>query len=135
MASTMSDFLDELETADPEARERRQFAALGEQIAHARRAAPAFASALADVDPAVVTDRAALARLPVIRKSELMERQSAGPDTHRPFGGLTALESDSGATLPRNEAAGTVDFHGPAARFRRFRTCSAAAGAGIDHNV
>jgi phenylacetate-CoA ligase len=93
MASTMSDFLDELETADPEARERRQFAALGEQIAHARRAAPAFASALADVDPAVVTDRAALARLPVIRKSELMERQSAGPDTHRPFGGLTALES------------------------------------------
>ena len=52
MASTMSDFLDELETADPEARERRQFAALGEQIAHARRAAPAFASTLADVDPA-----------------------------------------------------------------------------------
>jgi phenylacetate-CoA ligase len=93
MARTMSVFLDELETADPEVRERRQFAALGEQIAHARRAAPALAETLADVDPAAVTDRTALARLPVIRKSELMERQSAGPDAHRPFGGLTALET------------------------------------------
>jgi phenylacetate-CoA ligase len=93
MARTMSVFLDEFETADPEMRERRQFAALGEQIAHAKRAAPTLAATLADVDPAAVTDRAALARLPVIRKSELMERQSTGPDSHRPFGGLTALET------------------------------------------
>lgn len=89
----MSDFLDELETRDPEERERRQFAALSEQVAHARRAAPAFAELLAGVDPAAVTDRAALARLPVIRKSELMERQKGGPEAHRPFGGLTAVET------------------------------------------
>ena len=89
----MSDFLDELETRDPEERERRQFAALAEQVAHAKRAAPAFAELLAGVDPSSVTDRAALARLPVIRKSELMERQKGGPDAHRPFGGLTALET------------------------------------------
>jgi phenylacetate-CoA ligase len=89
----MSDFLDELETRDPAARERRQFAALAEQVAHAMRAAPAFAELLAGVDPAAVTDRAALARLPVIRKSELMERQKGGPGAHRPFGGLTAVET------------------------------------------
>ncbi|MFZ9416432.1 MAG: phenylacetate--CoA ligase family protein [Alphaproteobacteria bacterium] len=77
----------------PEARERRQFAALAEQVAHAMRAAPAFAELLAGVDPAAVTDRAALARLPVIRKSELMERQKGGPGAHRPFGGLTAVET------------------------------------------
>ncbi|MFM8990270.1 MAG: phenylacetate--CoA ligase family protein [Alphaproteobacteria bacterium] len=89
----MSDFLDELETRDPEEREHRQFAALAEQLAHAMRAAPAFAELLAGVDPAAVTDRAALARLPVIRKSELMERQKGGPEAHRPFGGLTAVET------------------------------------------
>jgi phenylacetate-CoA ligase len=89
----MSDFLDELETRDPEERERRQFAALAEQVAHAMRAAPAFAELLAGVDPAAVTDRAALVRLPVIRKSELMERQKGGPGAHRPFGGLTAVET------------------------------------------
>ena len=89
----MNDFLDELETRDPEERERRQFAALADQIAHARRAAPAFAASLADVDPAAVVDRAALAKLPVLRKSELMDRQAAGPEAHRPFGGLTAVET------------------------------------------
>jgi phenylacetate-CoA ligase len=89
----MQDFLDELETRDPEERERRQFAALADQIAHARRAAPAFAASLADVDPAAVVDRAALAKLPVLRKSELKDRQTGGPEAHRPFGGLTAVET------------------------------------------
>ena len=41
----------------------------------------------------LATDRVALARLPVIRKSELMERQKGGPEAHRPFGGLTAVET------------------------------------------
>ena len=51
-----------------------------------RRNAPAFARILADVDPAAVTSRAALARLPVTRKSELLELQKAS----RPFGGFAA---------------------------------------------
>jgi len=89
----MTDFLDELETRDPEERERRQFASLAEQIAHARRRAPAFAGSLADLDPDSVVDRAALAKLPVLRKSELMAHQAKGPDAHRPFGGLTAVET------------------------------------------
>lgn len=89
----MGDHLDDLETRDHEQRERRQFRALGEQIAHAKAHAPAFTRLLADVDPHAVTDRAALARLPVVRKSELMELQKQGPDAHRPFGGLTAVKT------------------------------------------
>ena len=89
----MTDFLDELEIRDPEQRERRQFAALAEQLANAKANAPGFASTLADVDPDAVTSRAALAKLPVLRKSELIERQKEGPDSHRPFGGLTAVKT------------------------------------------
>lgn len=89
----MSDYLDELETRDPELRERRQFAALTEQIAQAKENAPAFGASLADIDPYAIINRSALARLPVLRKSALMDRQKEGPDSHRPFGGLTAVET------------------------------------------
>jgi phenylacetate-CoA ligase len=82
----MTDHFDTLETRDPEVRERALMAALPRQIAHAKARAPAFARILADVDPAAVTSRAALARVPVTRKSELLERQKAA----RPFGGFAA---------------------------------------------
>jgi phenylacetate-CoA ligase len=82
----MSEHYDALETRDPQLREREQFAQLGRQIAYARANAPAFARTLADVDPAAITTREALARLPVIRKSELGDFQKQG----RPFGGLAA---------------------------------------------
>ena len=77
---------DALETRDPELRERAQFAALPGQVAHAQSAAPAFAKILAGVDAGAVTSRAALARLPVTRKSELLEIQKLS----RPFGGFAA---------------------------------------------
>jgi phenylacetate-CoA ligase len=80
----MSAFFDRLETRDPAERERAQFARLPQQIAHAKAHAPAFARSLAGVDPAAVTSRAALATLPVTRKSELAELQQST----RPFGGL-----------------------------------------------
>ncbi|QHE84046.1 phenylacetate--CoA ligase family protein [Hydrogenophaga sp. BPS33] len=88
MAQT--EFFDALETRSPDEREAAHVAALPAQIAHAKKHAPAFAELLADVDPATITSRAALARLPVIRKHELLERQTA----HRardPFGGFSAL--------------------------------------------
>ena len=84
--SAGDDHYDALETRDPELRERALFAALPDHIAHAKANAPHFAELLADADPAAVTDRAALAALPVTRKSELIERQKADP----PFGGLAA---------------------------------------------
>jgi len=79
-------FYDTLETRAPDLRERALLAALPKHIAHAK-AAPALAALLRDVDPHAVTSRAALAKLPVLRKSELIERQKALP----PFGGLAAV--------------------------------------------
>ena len=66
----MTDFYDSLETRSPAEREAAQLALLPAQIAHAQSASPAFAEVLRAVDPTTVRDRAALARLPVTRKSE-----------------------------------------------------------------
>ncbi len=79
-------YYDARETRDPAAREHDLLARLPAQIAHAKARAPAFAALLQDIDPAAVTTREALARLPVIRKSELLERQKLA----RPFGGFAA---------------------------------------------
>lgn len=79
-------YFDALETRDPEQRERDLFAALPQQVAHAMQHAPAFAELYRGVDAGQVSSREALARLPVIRKHELIERQKALP----PFGGLNA---------------------------------------------
>ena len=77
---------DTLEIRDPEARERAIFAALPAQIAYAKANTAAYARLLHDVDPGTVRSRAALARLPVVRKSELVDMQKA----LRPFGGVAA---------------------------------------------
>jgi phenylacetate-CoA ligase len=82
----MSDHFDALETRDPARREREQFARLPDVIANALRA-PGWAAHLAGVDPRAVSSRAALATLPVLRKSDLPALQSAAP----PFGGLNVL--------------------------------------------
>ncbi len=94
----MNPFYDALETRDPSAREAALLAALPPQVAHARAASPAFASILADTDPAAITSRAALARLPVTRKYELLERQQAGRADNA-FGGFAAI--GFGAAMPR----------------------------------
>jgi phenylacetate-CoA ligase len=83
----MSKFYDALETRDPAEREKAQMAALPAQIAHARANSPFFAESLGDVDPAGVASRAALARLPVLRKSALGALQKAKP----PMGGLLGV--------------------------------------------
>src|SRR3546814_18990887 len=57
------------------------------QLAHAKAKAPAYAEMLAEVDPDAVTSRAALAQLPVTRKSDLMQRQSPAA----PFGGFAQI--------------------------------------------
>jgi len=82
----MSESFDALETRDPAQRERELLARLPAHIAHARAAAPAYAALLANVDAAAVTTRAALAALPLTRKSTLSEQQKAA----RPFAGYAA---------------------------------------------
>ena len=79
----MPDSYDELETRAPDAREREQFSALPGLIARAMSAL-GWGEQLAGVDLKSVTSRAALGRLPILRKSELKERQTARP----PFGGF-----------------------------------------------
>ena len=85
---TQASFYDSLETRDPEARERALLVALPKQIAHAKANAPALAALLRDIEPESVRSRADLAKLPVLRKSELIERQKRAP----PFGGLAAVK-------------------------------------------
>jgi phenylacetate-CoA ligase len=79
----MPEHYDALETRDHVAREREQFARLGEIIARAMTA-PGWAKHLEGIDPESVTSRASLAKLPVMRKSDLAALQKA----HPPFGGL-----------------------------------------------
>jgi phenylacetate-CoA ligase len=97
----MNEHFDTLETRDPESRERAILNALPRQVRHAKAGAPAFARILAAVDPAAVTTRAALAQVPVTRKSELLELQKAS----RPFGGF--------AVDPQRAAARVFASPGP----------------------
>lgn len=82
---------DHLETRSPEAREQSQFGMLPALLRRAIETAPGWAEQLKGVDPAAVTSREALAKLPVLRKSSLKDRQKARP----PLGGY-ATSSGSG---------------------------------------
>ncbi len=95
-----TDYFDALERRDPAEREAALLAKLPGQIAHAQVDTPAFAELLQGVDAAAVTTREALARLPVVRKHELLERQSAYRAVD-PFGGFSALLRGAGAARER----------------------------------
>ena len=79
------DTLDGLETRHPEERERDLMARLPGLIERAKTA-DGWSRILADVDPAAITSREALADLPITRKADLKPLQRAA----MPFGGLSA---------------------------------------------
>jgi phenylacetate-CoA ligase len=81
----MSDLFDALEAREPAVRERELLAALPALIAQAQ-AAPGWAAILKDVKAGDINSRAALAQLPVTRKSDLHDLQKAA----LPFGGLNS---------------------------------------------
>ena len=81
---------DALETRSPQEREAALMAALPAQITNAQNNSAAFAEILQGVDAAAVTSREALARLPVTRKYELLERQQA-QRAKDPFGGFSTI--------------------------------------------
>ncbi|MBU4612757.1 AMP-binding protein [Achromobacter sp. GG226] len=96
----MTEFYDALEVRDPEQRERDLMAALPGVVARAADTAPALARQLAGVDTWAVNSRQALARLPVLRKSELLEAQQQARAANAPasltrrervFGGFSAV--------------------------------------------
>jgi len=88
------DVLDALETRDPEQRERDLMARLPGHIARAKQA-PGFASILEGVAAEDIRSRAALAQLPVTRKSDLREAQRRAP----PLAGLNATPVGAMARL------------------------------------
>ena len=96
----MAEHCDALETRTHLARESAWMQTLPLQIAHAQAHASALASSLAGVQASQVNSLAALARLPVVRKQELLDLQkasrAAGGDV---FGGFSALRF--GAHMPR----------------------------------
>ncbi|NIY96481.1 phenylacetate--CoA ligase [Salipiger sp. HF18] len=81
----MSMYYDDLETRSADERATALTEALPAQIARAQKL-PGYATSLAGIDAASVTDRAALAALPVLRKSALVSAQGAAA----PFGGYAA---------------------------------------------
>ena len=123
----MTDHYDALESRSPQEREQALMAALPRQIAHAQQASPAFAEILAGIDAADVTSRAALARLPVTRKSELLQRQQA-QRADNPFGGFSALAF--GAQMPRvfSSPGGIYEPEGCGSDYWRMARAIHAAG-------
>jgi len=108
----MPAYFDTLETRDPELRERALLAELPRQVAYAKANAPAFARLLEGVEPGAVTTRAALARLPVTRKSELLALQQAS----RPFGGFAAARWGTPAAGPVRVFASPGPIYEPEGR-------------------
>ncbi|MEX0344224.1 MAG: phenylacetate--CoA ligase family protein [Rhizobiaceae bacterium] len=80
----MSEYFDDRETVSEAQRERDLFSRLRDHLAQSVQVAPGLAKWLDGHDLSSVADRSALAKLPVLRKAELMEMQLADP----PFGGF-----------------------------------------------
>jgi phenylacetate-CoA ligase len=79
----MPDHYDSLEIRNPTLRDREQSDALAGIVKRAMTA-PGWAKHLAGIDPRSITSRNALAKLPVLRKSDIADLQKETP----PFGGL-----------------------------------------------
>ncbi|MGD9829792.1 MAG: phenylacetate--CoA ligase family protein [Hyphomicrobiaceae bacterium] len=82
-------YYDTLETRATQTREHSQFSLLPDLLRRAVSECPGWAAHLAGADLAAVTSRAALARLPLLRKDQLKARQAAEP----PFGGFATTET------------------------------------------
>lgn len=83
----MTEYYDRQEIREPDQREAELIKAVAKQVAHAKNNSPAYKTILADVNPATISSREAIAQLPVTRKSELIGLQKES----RPFGGLAAV--------------------------------------------
>ena len=123
----MIHFYDTLETRVPQVREAELMRSLPQQVAHARKSSAAFAQILQAVDPVTVSSRAALARLPVTRKTDLHERQLAQRQSDV-FGGFSAV--GFGAHMPRvfSSPGPIYEPEGKAADYWRMARAIFAAG-------
>ena len=127
----MSTHFDALETRDPAQRETAHLAALPLQVAHAKSKARAFAKSLLSVDASAVTSLTALAKLPVIRKHELLEQQQSQRASDI-FGGFSAIAY--GKTMPRIFASPGTIYEPEGARGDYWRMARAMFAAGFREN-
>jgi phenylacetate-CoA ligase len=126
----MNTHLDALETRAPAVREAALLAALPGQIAHAQKNAPAFAEILKDIHAADITSRAALAKLPVSRKYELLEKQKASRAAGgNVFGGFSAVSY--GSKMPRVFSSPGPLYEPEGSRADYWRMARAIAAAGF----
>ena len=96
----MAEHYDALETRDPAERERELLAALPQIVARAMTA-PGWAKHLEGTDPKSVNSRAALAKLPVLRKPDLAATQAENP----PFGGYNVTPAGMAKRLHMSPGA------------------------------
>jgi phenylacetate-CoA ligase len=113
----MPDHYDSLEIRDPAERERELMAALPQIIAHAMRA-PGWARHLKGVDPRSVNSRAALAKLPVLRRVDLAALQKDDP----PFGGFAVTPPEKAKRLHMSPGA----LFEPQGQGKDFGNCARA---------
>jgi phenylacetate-CoA ligase len=126
----MNTHMDALETRNPAAREASLLAALPAQIANAQKNAPAFAEILKNIRAADITSRAALAKLPVIRKYELLEKQKASRAAGGSvFGGFSAVKY--GPQMPRVFSSPGPLYEPEGSRADYWRMARAIAAAGF----
>ncbi len=126
----MKTHMDALETRDPAVREAALLTALPGQIAHAQKNAPAFAEILKDIHAADITSRGALAKLPVIRKYELLEKQKASRAAGgNVFGGFSAVSY--GSKMPRVFSSPGPLYEPEGSRADYWRMARAIAAAGF----
>ena len=134
----MSDFYSMLIATEkrPHAdRERIQLQALPPQIKLAQQKSAAFAEILAGLDASAVTSRAALAQLPVTRKTELLDRQKAARTASENsqhanvFGGFSSITF--GAAMPRVFASPGTIYEPEGRQLDYWRSARALAAAGF----
>ena len=134
----MSDFYSMLVAAEKRPhvdRERVQLQALPSQIKHAQQTSAAFAEILAGIDVSVVTSRSALAKLPVTRKTELLDRQKAAraaandAENIYVFGGFNSI--NFGAHMPRIFASPGPIYEPEGKQLDYWRSARALAAAGF----
>ena len=113
----MPDHYDSLETRDPAARESELFARLPDALARAMTA-PGWAKQLAGIDARDIASRAALAKLPVLRKGDLAARQKE----HPPFGGFNVTPPGKARRLQMSPGA----LFEPEGRGQDFGNCARA---------
>lgn len=82
---TPDDYFDLRETQSDDLRQQGLYRRLPELIAHAKAHAPWYGKSLADSDASAINSPAALAKLPILHKAELIGLQGEVP----PFGGLS----------------------------------------------